>query len=123
MKTKLSFACSILLAACGPLSESDGELSRQEQDTSGDGFRDLVAFYGGGRLDREEQDRDGDGQADVTTHYDADERLARREEDTDGDGQMDRISFYENGRLTRRQLLSPDADEGDTQARSDSGGR
>ena len=80
-------------------------MTRHEQDTTGDGFRDRVGYYEGGHLQREEYDRDGDGRPDIVTHYDEDERITRREEDVDRDGAIDVISHYVDGRLARKELL------------------
>ena len=118
MITSLKFLCyPALLAYEEPATGTvdtwtfyrDGQITRHEQDTTGDGFRDRVAFYVDGKLVREEQDSNGDGRPDITSYYDANERISRREEDTNMDGVIDKndvlVSSYLDARESHFKIL------------------
>ncbi len=90
-----------------------GQLSRQELDLDGDGYRNRETLYRAGKLSKEREDRDGNGRFDLVTLYDAEERIARRDEDRDGDGQIDTRSIYQGGKLVKREVVSEAIDDGD----------
>jgi hypothetical protein len=90
-----------------------GQLSRQELDLDGDGYRNRESLYRGGKLAKEREDRDGNGRFDLVTLYDAEERIARRDEDRDGDGRIDTRSIYQGGKLVKREVVTEAIDDGD----------
>jgi len=96
-----------------------GQLSRQEQDLDGDGYRNRESLYRGGKLAKQREDRDGDGRFDLVTLYDAEERIARRDEDRDGDGKIDTRSIYQAGKLVKREVVSEAIDDGDDLSQTD----
>jgi hypothetical protein len=74
---------------------------RKEEDRSGDGKRDLVAWFEGGKLRRVEQETGGRGCVDLKQWLDAKEQVSREDRDTNGDCKIDQWSYYENTRLVR----------------------
>ena len=82
--------------------KSDGTVINKEEDRSGDGKRDLKAWFEKGKLTRLEQDTQGDGCTDLKQWFDGNEKVRAEYRDTTGNCKTDVWSYFEKSVLTRQ---------------------
>ena len=78
-----------------------GEVIKKDEDRSGDGKADLVAWFEGGQLSRLEQDT-GRGCVDLKQWFDGNGKVRAEYKDANGDCKIDAWSYFKNEVLVRQ---------------------
>lgn len=86
---------------------ANGQRSRKQEDTDGDGRMDRVTEYdGAGHVTKVSRDPSERGAFTLFVYYEPETgAVLREEEDLNGDSTIDVISHYEQGRLVRREFF------------------
>jgi hypothetical protein len=83
-------------------SDAKGNVVKREDDQSGDGKADRIAYFKDGKVNRLEQDTDAGGCIDLKQWFDDAEKVRAEYRDTTGDCKTDIWNYFEKGVLVRQ---------------------